>query len=90
MDAKTITDATGAAAALASVASFIPQIVKLLRTRDASGVSLRTYALTVTGFGLWILYGWRLGAWPLTLANAAALSLSATVLVLKYRYRSRD
>ncbi|HUZ12892.1 MAG TPA: SemiSWEET family transporter [Caulobacteraceae bacterium] len=89
MPASLATDAVGAAAAALSIASFAPQIVKMLRTRDASGVSLRTYALTVTCFCLWVVYGVRLGAWPITLANAAALAMSATVLALKWRLRRR-
>ena len=83
-----ITNALGAAAAAFSVASFPPQIVKMVRAKDASGVSLRTYALTVACFVLWVGYGVRSGAWPITVANAAALLMSALILYLKWRYRT--
>jgi MtN3 and saliva related transmembrane protein len=46
----------GVVAALCSMSSFVPQIVKIWRDRDASGVSLRMYGVTVTGFGLWTAY----------------------------------
>jgi MtN3 and saliva related transmembrane protein len=87
MDGEILTNAIGTAAAAFSITSFIPQILKIMRTKDASGVALRTYALTVTCFVLWVIYGVRLGAWPITLANSAALLMSGTVLVLKWRYR---
>jgi MtN3 and saliva related transmembrane protein len=79
-------EAVGVAAALCSMTSFAPQILKLARTRDASGVSLRTYAVTVTGFALWIVYGVLLGSWPVAVSNSVCLAMSGAVLALKWRY----
>jgi MtN3 and saliva related transmembrane protein len=76
----------GTGAALCSMASFVPQIVKIRRERDASSVSLRMYAVTVTGFALWIVYGFLITSWPVVGANSVCLGLSATILVLKRRY----
>jgi len=87
MDGELLTNAIGTAAALFSISSFVFQIQKIRETKDASSVSLKTYAFTVTCFVLWIIYGIRLEVWPLTLANSAALVMSATVLLLKWRYR---
>jgi MtN3 and saliva related transmembrane protein len=84
--ASPLVDAVGVAAALCSMTSFAPQIIKLVKTRDASGVSLRTYAVTVTGFALWIAYGVLLGSWPVAVSNTVCLLMSAAVLVLKWRY----
>jgi MtN3 and saliva related transmembrane protein len=76
----------GTGAALCSMASFVPQIVKIRRERDASSVSLRMYAVTVTGFTLWIVYGSQIGSWPVIGSNSVCLALSAAILVLKLRY----
>ena len=76
----------GTGAALCSMSSFIPQIVKIVRERDASSVSLRMYIVTVTGFALWIAYGVLTGAWPVTVANTVCLGMSATILGLKWRF----
>jgi MtN3 and saliva related transmembrane protein len=83
-------NAIGTAAALCSIVSFIPQILKILKERDASSVSLRTYALTVTAFVLWTIYGVMLKAWPIVLANSAALICAGTALVLKWRFRDGE
>jgi MtN3 and saliva related transmembrane protein len=85
-----LADALGTGAALCSMSSFVPQILKIRRERDASSVSLRMYAVTVTGFSLWIAYGLLIGSWPVIGANAVCLALSATILVLKRRYDQRD
>ena len=67
------------------MASFLPQIIKIVRERDASGVSLRMYVVTVTGFVLWTGYGLLTGSWPVWASNAVNLALAATILALRAR-----
>lgn len=76
----------GTVAAACSMASFAPQIVKIARERDAASVSLRMYAITVTGFGLWTSYGLMIRSWPVAGSNLICLLLSLIILVLKLRY----
>lgn len=76
----------GTAAALCSITSFAPQIVKIWKERDASAVSLRTYSLTVTCFVLWVGYGVLTTAWPIIIANACALVMATGVLAMKWRF----
>jgi MtN3 and saliva related transmembrane protein len=82
-----VANSVGTVAALCTIVSFVPQIVKIARERDASSVSLRMYLFTVTSFTLWTVYGVLLMAWPLILANAASLACAVTALFLKWRYR---
>ena len=76
----------GTAAGLCSMASFVPQIVKIVRERDAASVSLRMYMVTVTGFSLWIAYGVMLKSWPVTVTNAVCLVLTAIILGLRLKF----
>jgi MtN3 and saliva related transmembrane protein len=78
-------DALGVGAAVCSMTSFTPQIVKIVREHDASGVSLRMYVVTVIGFGFWIAYGAMIGSWPVAASNVINLALSGTILLLKWR-----
>jgi MtN3 and saliva related transmembrane protein len=78
-------NAIGVAAAVCSMASFTPQIVKIVRKHDASAVSLRMYLVTVTGFACWIAYGVAAGSWPVAASNVINLLLAGTILVLKWR-----
>jgi MtN3 and saliva related transmembrane protein len=86
VNASLVANAVGAAAALCSMTSFVPQIIKIWRERDASSVSLRMYAVTVAGFTLWALYGVLIDSWPVVGSNLVSLALSATVLALKWRF----
>lgn len=81
--AMEITTLVGSAAALASVSSFLPQAWKVIRTRDTGSISTAMYALTVTGFALWIGYGVLLGQWPLIVPNTICLAAAAFILAMK-------
>jgi MtN3 and saliva related transmembrane protein len=85
-----VVDAVGAAAGLCSMASFTPQLVKIAREKHAEGVSLRTYAVMVVGFTLWIAYGVGVKSWPLAASNVVNLLLAGAILVLRWRYGDRD
>ena len=85
-----LANAVGVAAALCSITSFAPQMMKIWQERDASSVSLKTYSLTVICFVLWVAYGVLTGAWPLILANSVALVMAAGVLAMKWRFRDGD
>ena len=85
-----IANVVGSAAAICSITSFAPQMLKIWQDRDASSVSLKTYSLTVTCFVLWVVYGIMTKAWPVTVANACALVMASGVLVMKWRFRDGD
>ncbi len=84
--AQLIANVVGTGAALCSMSSFAPQIVKIWRERDASSVSLRMYLVTVTGFSLWIGYGVLIASWPVSVSNTICLAMSGAVLALKWRF----
>jgi MtN3 and saliva related transmembrane protein len=89
MASLSITNIVGVAAALCSMVSFTPQILKIWRERDASSVSLRMYVVTVTGFILWTAYGFLIDSWPVAVSNIVCLVLSGAILVLKWRFSIR-
>jgi len=83
-------NALGVGAAICSMTSFAPQLVKIWREKDASSVSLRMYVVTVIGFILWTSYGLAIGRWPIVASNAICLMMSGAVLALKVRFDGRD
>ena len=73
----------GTAAAFLTTASFLPQVIKTLHTRDTGGISLIMYVAFVVGVALWFVYGLLLHEPPIWIGNAVTLVLSATVLTMK-------
>lgn len=67
--------------------AFLPQVVKTLRTRETRSISLGMYLLFTAGVFLWLLYGIRLHALPMILANGITLLLSFVLLVAKWRWK---
>lgn len=73
----------GGVAAVLSTVSFMPQAIKIIRSRDASGISTGMYVVTVIGFAMWTAYGALQSAWPLIASNSVCLILSAFILTMK-------
>ena len=82
-----LADWIGATAATLTTASFVPQVLHTLRTKDVSGISLSMYSAFTLGVALWLVYGLLLGAWPIVIANAITVSLATCILFMKLRYR---
>lgn len=76
-------DGLGYIAATLTTASFVPQAVLTLRTRNVAGISLGMYSAFTLGVALWLLYGIAIGEWPIIIANAFTTALAATILVTK-------
>jgi MtN3 and saliva related transmembrane protein len=82
-----LADWIGTAAATLTTASFVPQVLHTLQTKDVSGISLSMYSAFTLGVALWLVYGLLLGAWPIVIANAITVSLATCILAMKLRYR---
>ena len=77
----------GIIAGTCTTISFVPQIIKIFRTRHARDISLAMYIVLTTGIFLWLVYGIFLGEFPIILANAVAFILCLSVIVMKLAYR---
>jgi MtN3 and saliva related transmembrane protein len=75
--------AIGLLAAGLTIASFVAQTARIIRTRDVSGLSTAMWLLSTTAFALWVAYGVVLRQWPIIVPNAVCLVLAAFILVLK-------
>jgi MtN3 and saliva related transmembrane protein len=83
--------AIGLVAAGLTIASFVAQTARIIRTRDVSGLSAAMWMLSTSAFGLWIVYGVVLDQWPIIVPNAVCFVLAAFILVLKLLpARTRD
>jgi MtN3 and saliva related transmembrane protein len=77
-----VTSLLGGFAAICSIVSFTPQAWKIIQTRETKDLSAIMYALTVTGFGCWAVYGFLIGQWPLVASNSLCFLLSAFIFAM--------
>ena len=84
------TDLLGYIAAFLTTTSFLPQVIRTLRTGDTRSISFTMYLMLVIGVAAWLAYGWLLGALPIMLANGMTLLLASIILVMKWRELRRE
>ena len=65
--------------------SFVPQVVRALRTRKTADISWGWLAAFQCGVVLWLVYGLVLHDWPIILANLVTMSLCAVLIGAKAR-----
>ncbi len=76
-------------AAVLTTASFLPQAMLVIRTRNTDGISLTMYLMFVTGVAFWLAYGILMRSAPIITANAITLVLASVILTLKIRSFSK-
>lgn len=72
----------GFCAAATSVASFVPQAWKIIKSRKTDDLSAPMYVLTSIGFTLWLIFGIARGEWALILPNALCLAATLFILIM--------
>ena len=75
----------GLAAAFLTTLAFVPQAVKIIRTRHTKDISLWMYILLNIGLVLWLTYGVLLRDPALILANSVTFIPTFTILILKIK-----
>ncbi|MDT8407633.1 MAG: SemiSWEET transporter [Methylococcales bacterium] len=73
----------GFTAASLTTASFLPQAILTLKTRDTESLSLGMYSLFTTGVLCWLIYGLWIMDRAIIFANAITFVLSAMILAFK-------
>lgn len=73
----------GTIAAILTTASFLPQAIKTIKTKDTEGISTVMYSMFVVGVFLWIIYGIQLKDMPIIVANVITFVLASIILGFK-------
>ena len=79
-------DWLGTAAGILTTIAYLPQVIKVWRSRSTGDISMGMYAVLSAGITCWFAYGWILSIWPVIIANAVTLLLVGAVIVMKLRW----
>ena len=77
----------GVAAAICTTVSFLPQAIKVIKTKRTKDLSLAMYLIFTIGVLLWLVYGIVLSDIPLIIANTITMIFSLIILVMKLIYK---
>lgn len=80
-------DMIGSIAGILTTGAFIPQVVKVIKTKDTKALSLGMYMMQVIGVLLWLIHGFVISDMALIMANGVTLCLSFVILVYKFIYK---
>lgn len=77
----------GSIAAILTTFAFLPQVVRVVKTKDTESIALGMYVMQVIGIALWLAQGLHIGDLPLILANSVSFLLSGIILIYKLKYK---
>lgn len=79
-------DYIGFFAAIFTTISFVPQVIKGIKTKSVKDLSLVMYLILLTGQILWLTYGLFNHSYPLIVGNSITTVLALIILFLKVKY----
>ncbi len=77
----------GLVAATFTTAAFVPQAVKIIKTKHTKDISIVMYSMLMVGIILWLIYGIMLEELPIILTNSVTLIFTSIILGLKLKYK---
>jgi MtN3 and saliva related transmembrane protein len=77
----------GSVAAICTTISFVPQVIKIYKTKETRDLSLLMYAVFSLGVFLWLCYGIMIKSMPIMIANLVTLTFSLFILIMKVKYK---
>tara|TARA_B100000768_G_scaffold148777_1_gene142844 strand:- start:161 stop:424 length:264 start_codon:yes stop_codon:yes gene_type:complete len=77
----------GFLAAFCTTFAFIPQAVKVWKTKSTKDISLYMFIIFTVGVFSWLIYGITISDMPIILANSVTLVLSLFILIFKIKYK---
>ena len=79
--------ALGLIAASCTTISFLPQAIKVIKTKHTKDLSLGMYIILTSGILLWLIYGILISDLPIILSNCVTFIFTASILYLKIKYK---
>lgn len=78
--------AIGIIAATLCTSSFLPQVLRIFKTKHTKDISLVTFSLFSTGVFLWMIYGILINDMVIILANALTFIFAIAIVAMKIKY----
>ncbi|MEI8348540.1 MAG: SemiSWEET transporter [Candidatus Omnitrophota bacterium] len=66
--------------------SFVPQVLKIFRTKQAKDLSLFAFSFFSFGIILWLIYGLLIKDAAIIVANSVTLVLALLIVAMKVKY----
>ena len=79
----------GLVAAVLTTYAFVPQVLKVWKTKEVEDLSLSMYLIFLLGIVLWFAYGYLKDSFSIMLANMVTSFLVMSLIYLKLKYSKK-
>jgi MtN3 and saliva related transmembrane protein len=76
----------GFVAAFCTTLAFVPQAIKVYKTKKTDDISFGMFLLMCVGVALWDVYGFIIGSIPVIMANSMTLLLAVYIFIMKIKH----
>jgi MtN3 and saliva related transmembrane protein len=77
----------GIIAGILTSAAMVPQLIKVLKEKNADDISWVMLLVLISGLSLWVWYGFLQDELPIILSNAFSVLLNITLLICCIIYK---
>lgn len=67
--------------------AFLPQLLKVIKTRSTKDISLLMFIVITIGIFLWLIYGLLIASPPIIIANLVTPAIASMILFFKLKYK---
>ena len=77
----------GLVASVCTGLSLVPQLIKLIKEKKASDISVYMLVILFAGVGCWVVYGFLKKDWIIIISNSFSfvVNMALTILTIKYK-----
>ncbi len=76
----------GIAAGVLTSTAMVPQLVKIIKEKEAEDVSIFMIIVLMSGLALWAVYGIMRTDWPIIVTNVFSFLVNLLMLIFRIRY----
>jgi MtN3 and saliva related transmembrane protein len=82
-----VADYVGYAGGFVSAITFLPQVIKIWKTKSVKDLSSLTLLLLFVNVSLWLIYGILVNASPIMATNGIVLSMIIAMIYFKWKFK---
>ncbi len=83
-------DLLGIIAGVLTSVAMMPQLIKVIKEKNADDISVVMLLVLITGLILWVWYGILQEEWPIILSNSFSVLVNLTLLFCCLKFKNKN
>ena len=79
----------GIIAGVLTASSMLPQLIKVIKKKEAEDISITMLVVLMSGISMWIVHGIFREDWPIIVTNSFSLLINIVLTFFRVKYRNR-